>query len=119
MDELRELIRKKAGLSASAPFVDNFSSPFGRVMLALADVKQAKELEYGDYVAKQKLVKPLRMAMFDHFVNIRRKFVRAEHIVNRIVDRETGTDDLIDTYADMAVYCILGIQLAYARRGEK
>jgi hypothetical protein len=105
---------ERAGVDpGTLPFEMDTDTPFFKLLEMINDIKFAKEHEYGDYVANQMATSSSRLSIFGHFVNIRRKFMRAEHIVEKIVDREATPDALIDTYVDMAVYALLGVQLAY------
>lgn len=117
MYKLRSLLLERAGVSMDRLPFELPESKFKDILKVLEEIQHVKAQQYGDYIKQQKDV-TARLALFDHFVNIRRKFKRAEHTIERIVDREANPDDLLDTYSDLAVYAVLGIMLAYEKGAQ-
>jgi hypothetical protein len=114
--ELIEEILTHAGMKwedvADGMVEDDFSS----VLVALWNVKAFKERQYGNYVDDQ-MQGHWKVALIDHFINIRRKFNRAQKAVTDAQNESLPPfTELVDTYADMAVYSILGIILINAMR---
>lgn len=118
MYKLRALLLERAGVSVDhLPLGVSINGNFAKILEVLGEIQFAKSRQYGDYIDQQKDT-TARFALFDHFVNIRRKFKRAEHVIEQIVDREANPDVLLDIYADMAVYSVLGILLAYEKGAQ-
>jgi hypothetical protein len=86
---------------------------FFSVMLALGEIHSAKSKLYGDYMETHGS-EPELMALTQHFCDIKRKFVRAENYIRlRNEGDKIPLDDLLDTYADLAVYGIMGLELIF------
>lgn len=85
---------------------------FEMIIETLKEIHRAKGVLYGNYIETHGC-DPELLALTEHYADVKRKFVRAD---NYMKQRHNGKDLsptlLIDTYMDMAVYSILGIQLA-------
>lgn len=117
-EAFRQFILGAAGVDPSQlPLSPPKDTDMACLIEALYDVYLDKSRQYGDYVDEQ--IKDPEFAVIDHFVNIRRKFIRARNQVSECLKNPSlNRAVLVDTYADMAVYSMLGVILAY-RLGDE
>lgn len=86
---------------------------FFSLALALGEIHSAKGKLYGNYIETHGS-EPELMSLTQHFCDIKRKFVRAENYIRlRNEGDKIPLDDLLDTYSDLAVYGIMGLELIF------
>ena len=109
--EIKDYLLKRAGLTKEDSLSGPLDSTFDEIAFALCDVRQGKEKLYGNYIENNG-GEPEVFCLVQHFCDIKRKFVRAENITKlKSEGKEVDLEHLIDTYADLAVYSMIGIQL--------
>ena len=115
--KLREQLIAMASITADDISAGEADIVFDEILVTLRDIHRGKGVLYGDYIKTHGSAK-LTMAAIQHFCDIKRKFVRAENIVNDLseIRDETRIRALLDTYCDMAVYAIMGIHLVAQKK---
>lgn len=102
---------RRSGLTASLYEKGGSDKSFEEVLQGMKIVHQGKEVLYGHYVETHGS-DPKMFALMEHFADIKRKFVRAEHFMKKSLDGEDfDILELFDTYSDIAVYGAMGVQL--------
>lgn len=112
---IREVLLKRAGIEMHNHQPNLIiESDLLHIVEALLDIHRIKGQVYGDYV-RNKFQEGKDTALFAHFIDIQRKFMRAKNInIMLMKGQHHDRDDLFDTYSDLAVYSILGILLIKA-----
>lgn len=109
--QLTKLILQRSGLSDEMVMKGKSDMQFDAILQALSDVHKGKEVLYGSYLETHG-EDPKIFSLVTHYADIKRKFVRVENIIKAMSkDKDISIDELLDTYADMAVYAVMGIQL--------
>lgn len=90
--------------STQTPFHDE---DFELLLLTVLNIQGAKRNQYGDYIEARE--KSEDIAIFENFVDIKRKYVR----LSIAVTKEYSFKDLCEGYLDLAVYGLLGLQLLF------
>lgn len=111
----------RAGLDAAMVEMGREDFEFNLITLAMRKIHRGKEVLYGNYLHTHGN-DPEKFALMEHFCDVKRKYVRAESFLKATMEgRDIPLDELLDTYADMAVYAVMGIQmiLHLERRGIK
>lgn len=86
---------------------------FKELVDALQRIYAVKATHYGSYIATHGQDSPQLFAT-EHFCDIKRKYVRAKTFIERMTRGEVvDFTDLLDTYSDLAVYAIMGLQMAF------
>ena len=108
---VRKLIIDRAGLSQAEVAAGKADPDFEAIVDALVDVHRGKEVLYGNYMETHGS-EPENFCLIQHFCDTKRKYVRAENFVKLKADNKSvELVQLLDTYADMAVYSIMGVQM--------
>lgn len=101
----------RAGLSEELVKTGEVDSGFNAIMDQLMEVHRGKSVLYGNYL-KTHGNEPINYSLMQHFLDMKRKYIRAENYVKSCMDdKPIDPLELVDTYADMAVYAALGVQL--------
>lgn len=80
---------------------------------AMCSIHAAKAIHYGDYL-KTHGDESVELFAVQHFCDIKRKYVRAKTFIERMTRGESvDFTDLLDTYSDLAVYAVMGLQMAF------
>ena len=112
--ELNALYSKliaRAGLSTDDVKRGMGNEHFNTIISALSDIHAGKQVLYGDYIKNNGSDAPI-FCLMSHFFDIKRKYIRSENFIkDAAAGKKHNINSLIDTYSDMAVYAILGIQL--------
>ncbi len=101
---------ERSGLSVEIIAAGEHDPEFADIVGALNDIHQGKQVLYGDYVKTHGSESP-SFTLLQHFCDLKRKYVRAEHFIKLQLNNDAPPiEELLDTYADMAVYSVMGIQ---------
>lgn len=110
-ESIRKLIVERAGLTQKDIEQGKPDQVFETIVAALVDVHRGKEVLYGNYMETHGS-EPENFCIIQHFCDTKRKYVRSENFVKLKADnKDVELVQLLDTYADMAVYSIMGVQL--------
>lgn len=108
---LRETLLKRAGITKELLKEAEDDPIFFEILESLGAIHAGKAVLYGDYMETHG-VDPEMFCLIQHFCDLRRKFLRAENFIKmRAEGRQIDKMELLDTYSDIAVYGMLGIQL--------
>lgn len=112
-DKVSELLTR-ASVSDSSPQASTDEQHQFRMFAdAMTQIHGAKAIHYGDYIKTHGSDTPQIFAT-EHYCDIKRKYVRAKTFVERMTRGEAvDFTDLLDTYSDLAVYAIMGLQMAF------
>lgn len=112
-DQCREL-EERASVIEGAPEAETEEvHQFNYFCDSFKRIHAAKAVHYGDYIKTHGDETPQLFAV-QHFCDIKRKYVRAKTFVERMTRGEqVDFTDLLDTYSDLAVYAIMGLQMAF------
>lgn len=112
-DQQAELLRR-ASIHEDAREADTEeTSQFNYMLEAIKRIHHVKALGYGDYI-KTHGDESKELFATQHFCDIKRKYVRAKNFIERMTRGETvDFHDLLDTYSDLAVYAVMGLQMAF------
>lgn len=101
----------RAGLTVDISVRSKNDRTFDAIISGLKRIHDGKEVLYGNYIETHGK-DPELFALMEHFADLKRKYIRAEHIMKRLAKGEIiNKMELFDTYSDMAVYAVMGIQL--------
>jgi len=109
------LILSKSGVTDSSPQVSHSEEHHQYAVFSdvLVKIHGAKAVQYGDYL-KTHGDETSQLFAMQHFCDIKRKYVRAKVFMERMARGEdVNFEDLLDTYSDLAVYAIMGLQMAF------
>lgn len=102
---------KRAGLTIDMVEKGKRDHYFEEILDGLEMVHRGKEVLYGRYLEIHGS-DPQMFALMEHFADLKRKYVRAEHFMKHSMEGvEIDILELYDTYTDMAVYAAMGVQL--------
>ncbi len=105
------MMRDRAGVTSMLAQASPPSEDFVAILEGMKDIHRAKTILYGNYI-KTHGSDPQLFALMEHFSDIKRKYVRAEHFMKLVMSgKDMSTDELFDTYSDLAVYAAMGVQL--------
>ena len=111
MNELQKLLIERAGLSQELIDKGTPDEIFEGILDALKSIHTGKGVLYGSYLETHGS-EPANFCLIQHFCDTKRKYVRAENFVKQRADGvEHDINELLDTYSDLAIYAIMGIQL--------
>lgn len=109
--EARDLLMSRAGITVEQLEAGKDDYMFKAILEAMEKIYKAKQVQYGNYIETHGS-EPKVFSLIQHFCDIKRKYVRAEHAIKRMADFEVfELKDMLDTYSDMAVYSAMGVQL--------
>lgn len=109
--DIKQMLLSRSGLTEQLINAGKPDEAFSRICSALEDIHKGKEVLYGEYLITHGS-DPTLFALIEHFCDIKRKYVRAEHFVKGVsAGVQFDLHELLDTYCDTAVYAIMGIQL--------
>ena len=109
------LILSKSGVTDSSPQVSHSEEHHQYAVFSdvLVKIHGAKAVQYGDYL-KTHGDETSQLFAMQHFCDIKRKYVRAKVFMERMARGEdVNFEELLDTYSDLAVYAIMGLQMAF------
>ena len=107
-----DLIEKLSGVEQLEFDLKDVNPEFVAIVEKLISVHAGKSLLYGDYIDNRD--EKDSVAIFEHYNDIKRKFIRVENFYTRtVIGEQVDIKELIDTYTDLAVYSILGLQLIF------
>ena len=105
------LTMERAGLTNEVIELATPDNRFDNIVEALRAVHQGKGVLYGNYIETHG-TGPELWCLMGHYMDLKRKGIRAEQFMQkRCAGDVVPIEELLDTYADMAVYAMLGIQL--------
>lgn len=109
--QLRDELIARAGIDSRTIDMGRPDDMFNSILDALRDIHRGKEVLYGDYL-KTHGSEPDQFFLTQHFCDLKRKYVRADNFIKRYIEDKNSIslDQLLDTYSDLAVYAIMGIQ---------
>ena len=88
-------------------------SNFRSILEGMQLIYKGKSVLYGNYIETHGS-NPTPFALMEHFADLKRKYIRAEHFMKRTLSGEKiDILELLDTYSDMAVYAAIGVQLIF------
>jgi hypothetical protein len=119
-NSLLQTLIARSGLTLDIMAYGQDNPVFAEILKAMGLIHTGKQVLYGDYLQTHGS-DPLLFALMEHFCDVKRKYVRAEHFVKKASE---GTlldlDELLDTYCDLAVYGAIGVQLVnHLKRREE
>lgn len=101
----------RAGITVDISTKSKVDHTFDAIVEGMIKIHESKQVLYGNYIETHGK-DPELFALMEHFCDIKRKYVRAEHYMKRImIGEHIDKNQLFDTYSDMAVYAAMGIQL--------
>lgn len=110
-DDEFDLLFKRAGIDTLKDFGGTSDDIFRSITNVILDIHGDKSFLYGNYIETHGN-DPELMCLFEHFSDLKRKFVRAENYIRKRADGvNIDIEELLDTYLDLAVYGALGVQL--------
>lgn len=84
---------------------------FRELLDTLEKIHRGKSFLYGNYLDQMDTSNP-QLAMIKHFCDAERKWKRIEIFIKRLAKGEQNDLGMhIESLADLAVYCIMGLQL--------
>lgn len=109
--DIRELLFARAGLKPRMTELGEEDKMFNAIAETLIAIHRGKEVLYGNYLETHGK-EPPQFFLTQHFCDVKRKYVRAENFIRRYVQDKDSIplEELLDTYSDIAVYAIMGIQ---------
>jgi hypothetical protein len=108
-EALHDVLLKRAGLTADLIARGKSDPEFSAILSALEAIHRGKEVLYGNYLETHG-ASPT--ALVEHYADVKRKWVRVQNFVaKRLNGEKLDYHELMDTFSDMAVYSIMGIQL--------
>lgn len=111
--EMLNTLIERAGLTNDIMAKAKINSDFEAITDVLKDIHAGKSVLYGDYM-KTHGADSENWGIIQHFLDLKRKYVRAENFVDRKVNGEDiELEEMLDTYSDMAVYSIMGVQIIF------
>lgn len=109
--EIKSLLLRRAGLTVDEVSKGKSDPSFENLMNVLSDIHRGKEVLYGSYLETHGS-EPENFCLVSHFCDMKRKYVRAENIVKiKSEGGDVGLIELLDTYSDLAVYAVMGVQM--------
>lgn len=111
---LDEELETRAGVYPDSPKADtDETQQFNMLVSCLMNIYSAKAVHYGSYIKTHGDDSPQLFAV-EHFCDIKRKYVRAKTFIERMTRGElVDFTDLLDTYSDLAVYAVMGLQMVF------
>lgn len=104
---------ERAGLSFNDVVMGAHDPDFEAITEAMIQIHRGKEVLYGNYL-KTHGSEPAKFSLIQHFCDTKRKYVRAENFIKlHSEDKAPSLEQLMDTYSDLAVYAIMGVQLVF------
>ena len=101
----------RAGLTHELVDKGSDDNEFHQILQGMKLIRKGKEVLYGNYIETHGS-DPTNFALMEHFADLKRKYVRAEHFMKLTMSGgDIDINELFDTYSDMAVYAAMGIQL--------
>lgn len=122
LPELSQELLKRAGITdellaaSKKPDVE-----FEEIVDTLKLIHQGKAVLYGNYIESHKNDGDLLM-LVEHYADLKRKYVRVDNFVKKMVNEgeKISYEEQLDSFSDLAVYSLLGIQVAlYLRKKER
>ena len=108
---MRDYLISRAGLSKEMVALGKGDQQFSEILAALEAIHKGKQALYGNYLETHG-ADPLKFCLMEHYGDIKRKFVRSENFMKKLMDgKDIPLSELLDTYSDIAVYGALGVQL--------
>ena len=108
---LRQKLLDRAGITEELLEQGDDDADFHEILEALGAIHIGKSVLYGDYMETHGS-DPELFCLIMHFCDLRRKFLRAENFIHMRADgKNISKTELLDTYTDIAVYGMLGVQL--------
>lgn len=113
MSEIVQELVKRAGLDWETIEKGNDDALFDNIIEAFKHIHRGKGFLYGDYL-KGIDEKPELRALLGNFLDLERKFVRANNIINLLADgQKIELEQLLDTYSDLGVYAAMSVGLVF------
>lgn len=111
----RRELEQRAGVHEDAQEASTEEcAEFNSLADTLCRIHAVKAIHYGDYL-KTHGDETKELFATQHFCDIKRKYVRAKTFIERMTRGETvDFHDLLDTYSDLAVYAVMGLQMAFS-----
>lgn len=107
----RAILLNRAGITPELLEAGEVDQQFEFILEALGTIHRGKEALYGNYLETHG-DEPTNFALVQHFCDLKRKYVRAETFVKKRLDgQHISLEEMLDTYADLAVYGAMGVQL--------
>lgn len=117
-EQIEELMRRASVVPEAPEAETDEQQQFRALANALVSIHGAKAVHYGDYL-KTHGDESVQLFAVQHFCDIKRKYVRAKTFIERMTRGEKiDFTDLLDTYSDLAVYAIMGLQMAFHCRDK-
>lgn len=110
-----DFLVKRSGLTDEEIAKGKPDLNFERILKGLCDIHRGKEALYGNYLETHGK-DPDAFFLTQHFCDLKRKYVRAENFIKQFDPKDKDgiqLEQLIDTYSDMAVYAVMGIQAVF------
>lgn len=110
----RRELEQRAGVHEDAQEASTEEcAEFNSLADTLCRIHAVKANHYGDYL-KTHGDETKELFAVQHFCDIKRKYVRAKNFIERMTRGESvDFHDLLDTYSDLAVYAVMGLQMAF------
>ncbi len=110
--DIKQKLIEKSGLTQKEIDSGTNDEDIRIIMDALLEIRQGKEFLHGNYVNTHGQ-DDYKYALMQHFMDTKRKYLRADHFIKKLISEGEDPDIelLYDTYADLALYAILGVQL--------
>jgi hypothetical protein len=110
---MKNYLLERAGLAQEIVDRGQTDQDFNEILDALREIHKGKQVLYGNYLTTHGS-DPLKFCLMEHYCDIKRKFVRAENFLKKVMDgQDIPMPELLDTYSDIAVYGALGVQLLF------
>lgn len=111
--DMRAKLLERAGLTEEMVSRGKVDYAFEEILEAMREIHRGKEVLYGNYMETHG-DEGETFSLIQHFCDTKRKYVRAENFVKQQADGgNISLDELLDTYCDLAVYSIIGVQLIF------
>jgi len=108
---MRHDLIQRAGLTEAILQISKKNPKFKEILETMEIIYNGKQVLYGDYLETHGS-DPTNLAIAEHYCDIKRKYVRADSAVKKILSGENiDIDELTDTYLDLAVYGAIGVML--------
>lgn len=104
---------ERANLTPAIISLGSSDKRFDVILEGMMLIHKGKEVLYGSYLETHG-DDPELFALMEHFADLKRKHVRAEHYMKRRMEGfDIPLEELFDTYSDMAVYAAMGVDLIH------
>ena len=109
---IKELIIKRSELLPKDIADGKDDLLFDEILRAMRDVHRGKENIYGNYLETHD-DEEIATRLLQHFFDVKRKYIRASNFLakNPMNLDKIDCTQLLDTYMDLAIYSVMGVQL--------